>query len=83
MKRKWAPKNDIILLTKDAAYFKKKVEEFSSIEEKHIKKIEAVEKQLNQEVQDFAKNMRSTFDDFEEEKLKNRHLPCLLTEYAS
>ena len=83
IKRKWAPKSDIILLTEDPKYFKQKVEEFSKIEDKHKKQIEAVEKQLSAEVQNFADTMSSTFDDFNEEKQKNKQLPCLLLQYAS
>lgn len=80
IKRKWAPKKDIILLTEDPALFKKKVIEFSEIEEKHIKQIEAVEKKLGSEIKNFAESMHANFDKFEEEK-GIKKLPCLLNEY--
>lgn len=80
IKRKWAPKKDIILLTEDPAFFKKKVEEFSAIEDKHIKKIEAVEKQLDEEVANFASTMNANFDSFEDEK-REKDLPCVLSKF--
>jgi len=81
VKRKWAPKRDIILLTDDATFFKKKVQELSAIEEEHTQKIEAIEQELNQEFDTFAKDMNNYFEKFEEEKKQNKNLPCLLNKY--
>jgi len=78
IKRKWATKQDIILLTDDSAFFKKKVQEFSQIEDKHIEQIEAIEEQLDAEVKNFADSIHANFDKFEKEKATKNYLVFLI-----
>jgi len=62
VKRKWAPKDEIILLTDDTELFKKTIERLESLKSSHLEKIDAAEMQLNQEILSLLNTMQSEFD---------------------
>jgi hypothetical protein len=62
MKRKWSPKDDIILLTADKELFRTTYERLEALKEQHITKIEAVQEKLDHELDDFRDSMQQEFD---------------------
>ena len=61
VKRKWLPKDDVILLTQDKELFRTTYERLEAISAKHLKKIDAVQEELNHEIQEFNENMQKEF----------------------
>lgn len=62
VKRKWAPKEEIVLLTDDEQLFKSTLEKLEAIKQSHLEKIDAAEAQLNLEIHSFLNAMQSEFD---------------------
>ncbi|MEA1920453.1 MAG: hypothetical protein U9N52_11480 [Campylobacterota bacterium] len=61
VKRKWAPKEDIILLTDNEEFYRKILASLKSIKEQHLKKIEKAEVHLTQEVDALSEAMNKQF----------------------
>ena len=64
-KRKWAPKDDIVLLTDDIHVFQKTLERFDSIEEKHKVRVEEAKRKVQDALNDFEVEMNDEFFDFQ------------------
>lgn len=62
VKRKWAPKEEIVLLTDDEELFKSTLEKLEAIKLSHLEKIDAAEAQLNFEIHSFLNSMQSEFE---------------------
>jgi hypothetical protein len=62
VKRKWSPKEDIILLTEDKELFRTTYEGLEALSAKHLKKIDAVQEELNHEIDAFHQSMQKEFD---------------------
>lgn len=62
VKRKWSPKEDIILLTEDKELFRTTYERLEVITSKHMEKIDAVQEELNREIEAFHQNIQKEFD---------------------
>lgn len=61
-KRKWSPKEDIILLTADKELFRTTLERLEAIKEHHLGKINAVQEKLNQELNHFHDVLQKEFE---------------------
>lgn len=62
MKRKWSPKEDIILLTEDKELFRTTYERLETLSAHHLEKINAVQEELNNAVSDFHQTMQKEFE---------------------
>lgn len=62
MKRKWAPKDDIILLTDDKELFRTTYERLQCVSAEHLKKIEAAREELHHEIESMLQSMQKEFD---------------------
>lgn len=62
LKRKWAPKEEVVLLTENEALFKATLEQLESLKNAHLMKIDAAEMQLHQEIQSMLTAMQSQFE---------------------
>ncbi len=61
-KRKWSPKEDIILLTSDQELFRTTIERLESIKNHHLEKINAAQEKLNHEINHFHATMQEEFE---------------------
>ncbi len=62
VKRKWAPKEEIVLLTDDEELFKSTLEKLEAIKRSHLEKIDAAEAQLSNEIHSLLNAMQSEFE---------------------
>lgn len=62
VKRKWAPKEDLVLLTEDKELFRTTYERLEALSTHHLEKINAVQEQLNTAVNDFHECMQKEFE---------------------
>lgn len=62
VKRKWAPKDEIILLTDDQELFQTTLTRLEELKQSHIKKIDAAQAQLNHEFSSLLNTMQNEFD---------------------
>lgn len=81
VKRKWAPKQDIILITGDELFYKRVLEQLTSIEGEHLKKIEEAEKNLQSKFREMAEGMQKEFDEMDEQRVNDPEFVCLLKSY--
>lgn len=69
--RKWVKKEDIILLTKDKAYFLKTLNQFKETEKEQQKLVDQAKEQLEQSMEHFSETMNEEIDKFNELKLSD------------
>lgn len=62
VKRKWAPKGDLILLTEDKELFRTTYERLEALSAHHLEKINAVQEELNNAVNAFYESMQKEFE---------------------
>jgi hypothetical protein len=62
VKRKWAPKDEIVLLTEDEQLFQTTLKKLELLKHSHLKRIDAAEAQLNQEISAMLSRMQSEFE---------------------
>ncbi len=62
IKRKWAPKEEIVLLTDDEQLFQTTLQKLEGLKRSHLERIDAAEAQLNQEVFAMLTTMQSEFE---------------------
>ncbi|DAB38259.1 MAG: hypothetical protein A2023_01685 [Sulfuricurvum sp. GWF2_44_89] len=62
VKRKWAPKDEIVLLTDDEQLFQTTLQKLEGLKRSHLERIDAAEAQLNQEVFAMLTTMQSEFE---------------------
>lgn len=62
IKRKWSPKEDIILLTADKELFRTTMERLEAIKEHHLEKINAAQEKLNLDIIQFNEALQKEFE---------------------
>jgi len=62
VKRKWAPKEEIVLLTDDEQLFQITLQKLELLKRSHLERIDAAEAQLNQEIFAMLNTMQSEFE---------------------
>jgi len=62
VKRKWAPKEDIVLLTDDHALFQSILEKLELLKRSHLEKIDTAQAHLNHEIFSMLNAMQSEFE---------------------
>ena len=62
MKRKWSPKEDIILLTENKELFRTAYEKLETLRAQHLEKINTAQAELNNAVNDFHETMQKEFE---------------------
>ncbi|WP_295051703.1 hypothetical protein [Sulfuricurvum sp.] len=62
VKRKWAPKEEIVLLTDDEQLFQTTLQKLEHLKRNHLERIDAAEAQLNQEVFAMLNTMQTEFE---------------------
>lgn len=62
MKRKWSPKEDIVLLTEDKDLFRTTYERLETLSSRHLEKINTAQEELNNAVNDFHETMQKEFE---------------------
>lgn len=60
-KRKWAAKEDIVLLTDNYDYFKSVLEKLEHLKQSHLTKIDAAQAELNHAIASMLNAMQSEF----------------------
>ncbi|MFY9142826.1 hypothetical protein [Sulfuricurvum sp.] len=61
-KRKWAPKEEIVLLTDDHALFQTILKKLESLKSSHLEKIDTAQTQLNNEINALLNTMKNAFE---------------------
>ncbi|HEX5623499.1 MAG TPA: hypothetical protein VFX57_03550 [Sulfuricurvum sp.] len=61
-KRKWAPKEEIVLLTADKDLFRTTLERLETMRKEYLEKITLAQDQLNQEIQNLHNSMNQEFE---------------------
>ncbi|MDQ1297541.1 MAG: hypothetical protein QG558_79 [Campylobacterota bacterium] len=62
VKRKWAPKEDLVLLTEDKELFRTTYERLEALSAHHLEKINTVQEELSNAINDFHESMQKEFD---------------------
>jgi hypothetical protein len=62
VKRKWAPKEEIVLLTDNEQLFQITLQKLELLKRSHLERIDAAEAQLNQEIFAMLNTMQSEFE---------------------
>lgn len=62
VKRKWAPKEEIVLLTDDEHLFQTTLQKLEGLKRSHLERIDAAEAQLNQEIFTMLNTMQTEFE---------------------
>lgn len=62
VKRKWAAKEDIVLLTDNYELFKSILEKLEHLKQSHLAKIDAAQTELNHEISSMLNAMQSEFE---------------------
>ncbi len=78
IKRKWANKNDIILLTENKAFFLAYLKKLTSIEETHLEKIDHAQKEVERLIQNYEETIKEELDSFKKLSQNNENVPTLL-----
>ncbi len=78
IKRKWANKNDIILLTENRKFFLAFVTKLKSMEEEHLQKINQAQKEVEKLIRKYEDTMHDELESFKKLSVKNADVPTLL-----
>lgn len=62
IKRKWAPKEEVILLTDDKALFHSILTQLETLKNSHLSDIETAQRQLDQQVDLFFESINKEFE---------------------
>lgn len=62
VKRKWAPKEEIVLLTDDEQLFQTTLQKLEELKRSHLERIDAAEAQLNHEIFSMLNSMQVEFE---------------------
>lgn len=66
VKRKWAPKEEIVLLTDDKQLFQTTLKRLEELKSGHFEKIDAAQAQLNHEINALLNTMQNEFEKIKE-----------------
>jgi len=75
--RKWINKNDILLVTKDKAFYLKIMQQFKQVQEEQQALVDEAKQKLNETIDNFAETMNKEFESFEAIREQDG-IPCLL-----
>lgn len=78
IKRKWANKKDIILLTENKAFFLAFVEKLKAVEEEHLEQINQAQKEVEQLIHQYQETMHNELDSFKKLSKDNPDVPSIL-----
>ena len=78
VKRKWAAKEDIILLTKERAFFRAFVTKLIELEESHLEKISNAKKEVERLEKEYQEQMHEELNSFKELSKKSPKVPTLI-----
>lgn len=81
VKRKWAQKKEIILLTDNKEFYDLMIKRLTALEQAHLKKIEEAETELQNAFTDMLVGMTNEFEKIDEKRRKTDAIPCLLKSY--
>lgn len=62
VKRKWAPKEEIVLLTDNEQLFQTTLQKLEQLKKTHLERIDAAETQLNEEIYAMLTTMQAEFE---------------------
>lgn len=79
VKRKWAPKHDIIVLTRNKKFFEAVKKRLENKQNEHVEEIKSLESQLEERKEIAVEEMNKEMDAIMEWKHSNKKSPCLLT----
>ena len=71
-KRKWIPKKDIVLLTKERSLYEKLVSKLLQLESQHKEQIQKAQEELERFIESYKTQMHSEFDAIATEHTKNQ-----------
>ena len=75
--RKWVPKEEILLLTDDKAFYLQTMQRFQNIEQEQKALVQEAQNKLNETIENYAQTMDDEFESFE--KLREEDdIPCIL-----
>ena len=78
IKRKWAPREDIVLLTQDKEFFKAYLAKRTDMENEHLQKIDDAKEEVQRLLQEHRDKLMREFKHFQELSAKNTKVPSLL-----
>jgi len=78
IKRKWAAKEDIILLTQDKDFFQAYVNKLIKMEKSHLDEIVKAEEELERLQKEYKDHMCSELESFKELSHKSSKIPTLI-----
>jgi len=78
VKRKWAAKEDIILLTQDKQFFRAYVTKLIKLESSHLEKISHAQEEVLRLKQQYQEQMHNELHSFKDLSSKNANIPTLI-----
>ncbi|PHR56199.1 MAG: hypothetical protein COA44_08905 [Arcobacter sp.] len=78
IKRKWAAKEDIVLLTKDKHFFQAYVKKLIQLEESHLEKISNAKEEVLRLKKQYQEQMHKELRSFKELSSKSSNVPTLI-----
>ncbi len=78
VKRKWAPKEDIVLLTRDKRFFTAFIEKLIKLESTHIDKINKAKAEVEELKKRYKEKIHTELTSFKELSEKNDRVPNLI-----
>jgi len=78
IKRKWAAKKDIILLTQDKSFFQAYVAKLIELEASHIEKINQAKEEVERLEKQYQEQMHEELNSFKELSQKSAKVPTLI-----
>jgi len=78
IKRKWAPKEDIILLTQDKEFFHAYIKKLRQIEEDNVQNITKAKEEVYRLQKEYQETMHDELKSFKELSQKNAKIPTLI-----
>lgn len=80
IKRKWAPREDIVLLTQDKEFFTAYLAKLSAMQSEYLQKIDDAKEEMQRLLQEHKNALHSEFKHFQELSAKNPKVPSLLND---
>lgn len=78
VKRKWAPKEDIILLTQNKEFFQAYLTKLTQLEKEHLAQINAAQQEIERLEIHYKEQIHSELTNFKQLAKKNKKIPTLL-----
>ncbi len=78
VKRKWAPKEDIVLITRDRRFFNAYVEKLIKLESSHLEEIKKAQAEVERLKQRYEEHMNAELHSFKKLSETNKKIPNLI-----